>query len=235
MNDILTLLTSHNYLALALFALLYVRKLLSTDSKFPLSVPAQWLPAVTGLLGVGYEVVSDVQSHVALQRVVVDALAFGAATGVGDALLTAIFSSGNAPKWAKAIVFIFDDLSGASAAKKGAVSALIPFALAASIGLSQTSCAAGQKPLPDPIPQDLQAVVACVLPLLAEGVTDPAKLEASCAPGQDQLIIDVLALLTESKDLNPAVVASAKVSYVLGVRAFLKKHQSQFQLEVVPQ
>jgi len=86
------------------------------------------------------------------------------------------------------------------------------------------SCA-GVRPLPSPIPQDVQAVVACVLPLLAEGVVDPAKLEAACAPGEDQLIIDVLALLGESKDLNPYVVTQARVSYVLGVRAYLKKHQ----------
>lgn len=99
------------------------------------------------------------------------------------------------------------------------------FAVLAFVALTSVACASTLKPLPNPIPQDIAAVASCVIPLLAEGVTDPAKLEALCAPGQDQLIIDVLALLAESKDLNPAVVASAKVSYVLGVRAFLKNHQ----------
>lgn len=112
MNDILTLLTSHNYLALALFAIVYVRKLLSSDSKFPLSVSPQWLPAITGLLGVGYGAVTDLEAHKAALAVATDALAIGGTTGVADALLTAIFASGSAPKWAKAVVFIFDDLTG---------------------------------------------------------------------------------------------------------------------------
>ena len=91
------------------------------------------------------------------------------------------------------------------------------------------ACASLPKPLPDPIPQDIQTVVACVLPLLAEGVVDPKKLEDVCAPGQDQLIIDVLALLGESKMLNPAVSTAAKIGYVNGVRAFLKNHNVQLE------
>ena len=103
-------------------------------------------------------------------------------------------------------------------------------AVAAFVLITSASCVKnGPSPLPDPIPQDIQTVVACVLPLLAEGVTDPGKLEASCAPGEEQLIIDVLALLGESKTLNPAVSTAAKIGYVKGVRAFLKAHQDQLE------
>lgn len=102
-------------------------------------------------------------------------------------------------------------------------------AMTACVILTCAACASTLKPLPDPIPQDVQAVVTCVLPLLAEGVVDPSKLEAACAPGQDQLIIDVLALLTQSKDLNPLVVTQAKVAYVLGVRAYLHKNAPQLE------
>ena len=114
MNDIVTLLTSHNYLALALFAIVYVRKLTSADSKFPITVPPQWLPAVTGLLGVAYALVNDVLAHDAWMQTLTDALAVGGATGVADALLTAIFASKSAPSWARALVFVFDDLTGAT-------------------------------------------------------------------------------------------------------------------------
>jgi len=112
MNDIITLLTSHNYLALALFLIVYARKLTSSDSKFPITVPAQWLPVVTGALAMAYGEVTDLVAHQTLLSATLDALAIGGSVGVADALLTAIFSSGNAPKWAKALVFIFDDLTG---------------------------------------------------------------------------------------------------------------------------
>lgn len=118
MNDILTLLTSHNYLALALFAIVYVRKLCSADSSFPVSIPPQWNAVLTGALAMSYGAVTDVIAHAAVMTTVVDALAIGGATGVADALLTAIFASGNAPKWARVIVFIFDDLTGATPTEK---------------------------------------------------------------------------------------------------------------------
>jgi hypothetical protein len=104
------------------------------------------------------------------------------------------------------------------------VKKLAPLALVA--GITSAACVKpGQ--IPSPIPQDIEIVVACVIPLLAQGVVDPVKLEASCAPGADQLIIDVLALLGESKTLNPLVVTQARVAYVQGVRAYLKKHAPQ--------
>jgi hypothetical protein len=112
MNDIIALLTSHNYLALALFAIVYARKLFSADSKFPITVSPQALPVITGFLAMGYGEVTDLLAHKALLASSLDALAIGGSVGVADALLTAIFSSGNAPKWAKALVFIFDDLTG---------------------------------------------------------------------------------------------------------------------------
>lgn len=93
------------------------------------------------------------------------------------------------------------------------------------VSIVSASCA-GAKPLPPNVPQDIATVLACVIPLLAEGVVDPAKLETACAPGEEQLIIDVLALLGQSKTLNPLVVTQARVAYVLGVRAYLKKHSS---------
>lgn len=112
MNDILTLLTSHNYLALALFAIVYVRKLTSASSAFPVTIAPQWQHVLTGVLAMAYGAVTDVMAHATAMTTVIDALAIGGSVGVADALLTAIFSSGNAPKWAKAIVFVFDDLSG---------------------------------------------------------------------------------------------------------------------------
>lgn len=221
MNDIVTFLTSHNYLALALFLIVYARKLASPDSSFPVTIPTQWLPVVTGGLAMAYAGVNDIVQQKHLLNAVLDSLEVGGSIGVADALLTAIFASGNAPKWARAIVFIFDDLTGGSTQGKGGgqappkpPTAVATSMLATTVLVASLACASCIKngqivPPPDPIPQDLQQVAACVIPLLEQNADFPT-LVAKCSPQDAQLIIDVLALLGKSEQFA-ADHASASV------------------------
>ena len=218
MNDIITFLTSHNYLALALFLIVYARKLASKDSSFPVTVPPQWLPVVTGALAMAYGAVTDLIAAKPLLATVIDAIEIGGSVGVADALLTAIFASGNAPKWAKAIVFIFDDLTGQKPPAPPAPPTAVATMLLATMlfALPATACTKnGQIVVPPPFPQDIEAVAACVIPLLSGGADFPT-LVAKCSPQDAQLIVDVLALLGKSDQFaaeHPAESVQASICY----------------------
>lgn len=100
--------------------------------------------------------------------------------------------------------------------KKPPVSAA---ALLLVFGLATTTTACvknGQVvPPPDPIPQDLQQVAACVMPLLAQGADFPT-LVAQCAPQNAAIIIAVLGLLQKSDQLaadDAAVSVQASICY----------------------
>lgn len=116
LQDIVALISAHGWLPLFALALLYVRKLCSPDSKFPIPVPAQWLPTVSAFFGLLYGLVSSIEKGTALGTAVLTCVVLAGASGFFDGLLTAIFNHGAAPKWAQAIVFLVDDLTGGGAA-----------------------------------------------------------------------------------------------------------------------
>lgn len=112
-NDILAALASHNYLGLFLLLTLYARKLTSADSKFPLSISPTWRPIVSAAAGLVYGVLASVQAGMSWGNAALGGAVAAGASGFLDGVLMAIFSHDNAPAWAKAIVFLFDDITGA--------------------------------------------------------------------------------------------------------------------------
>lgn len=112
-TDIVAALGSHSYLALFVFAALYVRKLSSPDSKFPLAIAPQWRPVVSAAAGLLYGALVAKQAGASWGTVALGAAVAAGAGGFLDGILTAIWNHNDAPAWARAIVFLFDDITGA--------------------------------------------------------------------------------------------------------------------------
>lgn len=112
LQQLTTAVTGHSWLALALFAIVYFRKILSPASQFPISVPPRWLPVVTAATGSVAGVLAALSAHESAGSAALVAGAGFITVGGADALLTAIFDHDNAPAWARAVVFVFDDMAG---------------------------------------------------------------------------------------------------------------------------
>jgi hypothetical protein len=112
LSDLLALVQSQHWLALILLATLVVRKWTGPDSKFPIVISPRWQPTVTAAGGLVYGFVSALQQGQSIGTALIVMAVSAGAGGFLDGTLTAIFDHDNAPKWAKAIVFIFDDLTG---------------------------------------------------------------------------------------------------------------------------
>jgi hypothetical protein len=110
-TDIVTALGSHNYLGLLVLLALYVRKLTGPDSKLPVELSPNWRPVVSALAGLVYGVLASREAGSPWATAALGGVVAAGASGFLDGLLTAIFSHDNAPSWAKAIVFIFDDVT----------------------------------------------------------------------------------------------------------------------------
>jgi hypothetical protein len=82
--------------------------------------------------------------------------------------------------------------------------------------LPTTACTKnGQIHVPPPFPQDIEAVAACVIPLLSGGPHFD-DLVTKCSPQDAQLIVDVLALLGKSDQFaaeHPAESVQASICY----------------------
>ena len=120
LQQILDALKTGHYLPLIIILTLYVRKLASADSKFPISIPTTWLPSVSALGGLAYGFEVSIQNGASIGAALLGAIGVGASTGFFDGLMTAIFAHGQAPAWAKAIVFLVDDVAGGGGAAGGA-------------------------------------------------------------------------------------------------------------------
>lgn len=112
LQEIVSLFSGHSWLLLIALVTLYVRKILSPASGFPLNVKPRWLPVVTagGAMVSGF--ITELQAGQPIGTALIGVAILGGAGGFGDALLTAIFDHDNAPAWARAIVFVFDDITG---------------------------------------------------------------------------------------------------------------------------
>jgi hypothetical protein len=118
--DILSDLGSHQYLALAALAALYVRKLVSSDSKFPLTLPAAWQPVASAFVGAVYGGIVAKQGGASTDTAVLDVVMAAGGGGIFDMVLVAVFANpATAPGWAKAIVFLVDDLTGDTSGGSG--------------------------------------------------------------------------------------------------------------------
>ncbi len=177
LQDIVALVSSHGWLPLFGFALLYARKLCGPDSRFPITLPAQWLPSVSAFLGLVYGVVSALQNGTPIGSAILSCIVLAGGSGFFDGILTAIVNHGAAPKWAQAAVFLIDDLSGGNTnattagkiakavAVKASMTALVLLGLGGLLGgtvATQTGCTAqqGQTAI-NSVPVDA-AFVACV-------------------------------------------------------------------------
>ena len=112
LQGIVALFASHGWLPLFALGLLYARKLCGPDSKFPITIPATWLPTVSAFFGLAYGVVTSLVNGSAIGPALLLCAVAAGGSGFLDGALTAIFNHGAAPRWAQAIVFLFDDLTG---------------------------------------------------------------------------------------------------------------------------
>jgi hypothetical protein len=112
LDDLLTAVKSKSYLPLFGIALLYIRKLLSPDSKFPITIPARWLGVVSAFVGLVYGFVASLQAGSSIATALLACTVLAATSGFFDGLLTAIFNHDDAPKWAKALVLLVDNIVG---------------------------------------------------------------------------------------------------------------------------
>jgi hypothetical protein len=115
LQDLLSALGSHNYLAVFVLLTLYVRKATGPDSKIPLEISATWRPVLSAAAGLVYGVLSARTAGTDWANAVVGGVLLAGSSGFLDGLLTAIFNHGVAPAWAKALVGIFDDLTATQA------------------------------------------------------------------------------------------------------------------------
>lgn len=218
-TDLVSALGSHNYLALFILLALYARKLSGPDSKFPLDIPPAWAPTVTATFGLVYGVLASHQGGQSWGTAALTGFVTAGSTGFLDGLLTAIFNHGNAPGWARAIVFIVDDITGSgsgsgSSSGSGTAPTLpkplthpspIPPPPAATLrrlallGFTYVTLSGCGK-LPPGTPADVQAEVDCVQSELTSGVTSVATIAKVCTKGEEQLASDLIAMLLDSSE-----------------------------------
>ncbi|MGO9832608.1 MAG: hypothetical protein ACLP1X_00155 [Polyangiaceae bacterium] len=115
-----------HYLALIILITLYLRKLASPTSKFPLNIPTTWLSTVTATGGLVYGFEMSLQDGASFGTATLSALAVAASSGFFDGLVTAIFAHGQAPSWAKALVFLVDDVAGSSGSNSTGTGSFAP-------------------------------------------------------------------------------------------------------------
>jgi hypothetical protein len=101
------------WLALAVLIAAYLRRLTSPDSKFPVTLPPAWQPVATATVGAGYAGIVSYQAGMPAQNAILCTVLSAGAAGVADMVIVAVFGDpAKAPGWARAIVFLFDDLTG---------------------------------------------------------------------------------------------------------------------------
>jgi hypothetical protein len=112
LEQIAALVQAGHWLPVILLVTMVVRKWVSADSKFPVSVPKTWQLTVTAVGGLGYGLELAIQAGSPIGSALLDMAVAAGAGGFLDGMLVAIFDHDNAPVWARSIVFVFDDLTG---------------------------------------------------------------------------------------------------------------------------
>lgn len=113
LGTLLKLVMGHQWLAAAIFVVAFARVLLSDRSKRLPSIPAPWLPTVSAVLGAAFTVLVAVQGGAPLGVTLVGAFVMFVGSGALDGLLVAMYGDpSKAPKWARWVVGIADDLTG---------------------------------------------------------------------------------------------------------------------------
>ncbi len=207
LTQLLALIGAHNYLALAIVATLYVRTLCGPDSKFPITLPVKWQPSVTAACTLAYVFESAWQGGDTVAQAGLAALVSAASTGFLDGLCVAIWNGANAPSWARAIVFLVDDIAGGGGAAKPPSAPKGPSVLAGAamllvVGIlaivpASTGCGlfAGSK-----LPSDIDADVQCVMSQVEGGQTSLTQIATACGGLGLQTVVDIVELLLGSSN-----------------------------------
>jgi len=111
LQQFISLASSHAWLPLIMFVTLYLRKILSPASGFPITIPPKWLPTVSAVAGLVYGVELSRSSGQSWEVAILGAVVGFGSAGALDGVMTAIFDHDNAPAWFRAIVFVFDDVT----------------------------------------------------------------------------------------------------------------------------
>jgi hypothetical protein len=109
--DLIALITAKHWLPLIAFAVLIARKWTSPESSFPWTISPGWQPTVTAFGGLVFGLVAALQQGQSIGAALVSMAIAGGAGGFLDGVLTAVFNHQNAPKWARFIVMVFDDIT----------------------------------------------------------------------------------------------------------------------------
>jgi hypothetical protein len=114
LGDLIAAMKQHNWLALTLVLAVYLRTLFSEKSSFPVNLPPNWRPVISGfLVGGVVTTVTALQAGQSVLSSLLMGLAGLATIGFFDGLLAAAYGKPEAaPTWAKWIVGIIDEVEG---------------------------------------------------------------------------------------------------------------------------
>jgi hypothetical protein len=227
LTDLLGAISAHQWLPLLVLLALYVRKLLSSDSKFPITISPNMLPTVSGALSLIVTVVGAREAGKTWALAALSGFIAAVAMGFFDGLLAAIFGDpSKAPSWAKAIVYVVDDLGGGKKGQGGFIAVGLLARVAGVTGVvtivivsagAVFSEAACTKPQAVAVAQDLTPAGACVVnDIVAKGVQDPVQILKDCGGITiDGLYAIVEQLLGWAGDAGTSAVAAAPSAYQL--------------------
>lgn len=111
LQDLIGLLQVKNYLGAFVLITLLLRKYTSDTSKFPVTIPPNWRQVVTAFAGLAYGVLNQRLAGQNWGFAILSGLSVAGTSGFFDGLLNAVFDHDTAPQWAKALVFVGNDVT----------------------------------------------------------------------------------------------------------------------------
>lgn len=121
LQQIVATFAAHQWLALALFGAVYLRKLVSPGSNFPVNFSANWRPVFVALFGAAVLGITADEGGASIGMSVLAGFGGFVAAGAMDGLLVAIWGdAASAPGWAKALVWVVDDIESGGGGGGGA-------------------------------------------------------------------------------------------------------------------
>jgi len=113
LGAIISAIQAHQWLALVLVFAVYLRKIFSPGSSFPLTLPVNWRPVFVAAASALIVTLSAMQAGASTQTAALDGLVGLVAGGFLDALCVAIFGSPSAtPSLLRSLVMLIDELEG---------------------------------------------------------------------------------------------------------------------------
>jgi hypothetical protein len=112
-DSIVAALGAHNWLLLVMLVAVYARTLFSSQSKFPWNLSPNWLPVFSGIAGFVVVVDTSLMGGKTVGPAILIGVVGFVSGGFADGLIVALFGdSTKAPTWAKALIFLVDDVFG---------------------------------------------------------------------------------------------------------------------------